>query len=148
MVTHSYCRNWQSVTSFVLQECGISAVLVKILGLYYNAKTFHFKFTYIIPNSGRNLKVTSKTMSSKNSLHNFRTRLWARKLDKKCENYVVNTVYVQSPQRTQAKHISWHCVKESFLFHESKFLCKNEQQIHGSDVVGAIRSCLIKEMGG
>jgi hypothetical protein len=28
MVSHSYCRSWQSVTSSVLQDCGISAVLV------------------------------------------------------------------------------------------------------------------------
>jgi hypothetical protein len=33
MVTHSYCRSWQSVTSFVLQECGISVVLVRTLGI-------------------------------------------------------------------------------------------------------------------
>jgi hypothetical protein len=40
MVTHSYCGRWQAVTSFVLQEYGILAVLIRTLGLYYNAETF------------------------------------------------------------------------------------------------------------
>jgi hypothetical protein len=73
MVTHSYCRSWQSVTFFVLQECRISAVLVRTLGLCYNAEMFHFKFINRIPNSEPNLKVTSKTTPSKNSSHNFHT---------------------------------------------------------------------------
>jgi hypothetical protein len=75
-VADSYCRNWQSVTSFVLQECGISAVLVRTLGLYYNAQTFHFKFMNRISNSRPNLKVTSKTRPSKNSSHNFCTPIF------------------------------------------------------------------------
>jgi hypothetical protein len=73
MLCDSDGTSWQSVTSFVLQECGISAVLVRTLGLYYNAETFHFKFMNMIPNSGPNLRVTSKT-PSKNSSHNFRNR--------------------------------------------------------------------------
>jgi hypothetical protein len=73
MVTDSYCRSHRSVTSFVLQECGISAVLVRTLGLYYNAETLHFKFMNRIPNSGPNLKVTSKISPSMNSSHNFHT---------------------------------------------------------------------------
>jgi hypothetical protein len=87
MVTHSYYRNWQSVTSFVLQECGISAVLVRTLGLYYSAETFHLKFMSRITTSGPNLKVTSKTTPPKNSSHNFRTRLWQENWPKWCENY-------------------------------------------------------------
>jgi hypothetical protein len=87
MVTHSYCRSWQPVTSFVLQECGISAVLIRTLGLYYNAETFHFKFMNRIPNSGSKLKVTSKTTPSKNSAHIFRTLVFGEKIDQNCENY-------------------------------------------------------------
>jgi hypothetical protein len=87
MVTHSYFRNWQSVTSFALQECGISAVLVRTLGLYYNTETFHFKLMNRIPNSGPNLKVTSKTTPSKKSSLNFRTPIFDKKMAKKCENY-------------------------------------------------------------
>jgi hypothetical protein len=83
MITHSYCRSWQSVTSFVLQECGISAGLIRTLSLYYNAETFHFKFMNRIPNSGLNVKVTSERTLSKNSLCNLRTPIfWMRKLTK------------------------------------------------------------------
>jgi hypothetical protein len=80
-----------SVTSFVLQECGILGVLVRTLGLYYNAETFLFKFLNRIPNSGH-LKVTCKTTPSKNSLHNFRTRFLVRKLTKSAKITRVNTV--------------------------------------------------------
>jgi hypothetical protein len=88
MVTHSYCRSCQSVTSFVFKKCGISAVLSRTLGLYYNAETFHFKFMNRIPNSGPNLKVTYKTTPSKSSSHNFRTPVfWRENWPKKCEHY-------------------------------------------------------------
>jgi hypothetical protein len=70
-----------------VQRKGSSAVLVRTLGLHYNAKTFHLKFINRIPISRPILKVTSKTTPSKNSLHNFRTPLFMRKLAKKCENY-------------------------------------------------------------
>jgi hypothetical protein len=50
MVTHSNCRSWQSITSSVLQVSGISAVLVRSLGLYYKVDMFHFKFMNRIPN--------------------------------------------------------------------------------------------------
>jgi hypothetical protein len=83
MVTHSYCRSWQSVTSFVLQECGISAVLVRTLGLCCNTEVFHFKFVNRIPNSRPNLKVASKTMPSKNSSHNFCTPVSYEKIGRK-----------------------------------------------------------------
>jgi hypothetical protein len=71
MVTYSHCRNWQSVTSFVLQEGGISAVLVRMLGLYYDAETFHFMFMNRTPISEPNLNVTFKTTPSKKSLALF-----------------------------------------------------------------------------
>jgi hypothetical protein len=94
MVTHSYCRSWQPVTSFVLQECGISAVLVRALVLYYKAETFHFKFMSRIPNSGPNLKVTSKTMPSKNSSHNFRAPVFDEKIGQESAKITrVNTVF-------------------------------------------------------
>jgi hypothetical protein len=97
MVTHSYCRSWQSVTSFVPQECGISAVLVRTLGLYYNTETFHFTFMNRIPNSGPNLKVTSKKTASKNSSHNFRIPIFWRENQPKCANIMrVNTVMFHS----------------------------------------------------
>jgi hypothetical protein len=93
MVTHPYCRSWQSVTSFVLQECGISAVLVRTLGLYHNAETFHFKFMNRIPNSGPNLKVTCKITPSKNSSHNFHTHIFYKEIGQKHAKITqVNTV--------------------------------------------------------
>jgi hypothetical protein len=42
-----------------VQQKGSSAVLVRMIGLYYNAGTFHLKFMNRIPVSGPNLKVTS-----------------------------------------------------------------------------------------
>jgi hypothetical protein len=64
----------------------ISAVLVRTLGQYYNAETFHFKFMSRITNSEPNLKVASKTTPSKNYSHNFHTPiLLARKLAKKVQ---------------------------------------------------------------
>jgi hypothetical protein len=93
MVTHSYCRIWQSVTSFVLQECGISAVLFRTLVLYYNAEMFHFKVMNRIPNCGPNLKVTSKTTPSKNSSHNFCTPFFDDKIGQKIVKITrVNTI--------------------------------------------------------
>jgi hypothetical protein len=96
MVTHSYCRSWQSVTSFALQECGISAVLVRTLGVYYNAETFHFKFMNVISNSRPNLKVTAKTMPSINSSHNFRRLVFDENIDQKSAKITeVNTVFAE-----------------------------------------------------
>jgi hypothetical protein len=43
-----------------VQQEGSSTVLVRMLGLYYNAETFHFQFMNKIPTSGPNLNVTSK----------------------------------------------------------------------------------------
>jgi hypothetical protein len=95
MVTHSNCRSWQTVTSFVLQECGISGVLIRTLGLYYNAETFHFKFMNRIPNYRPNLNATTKTMPSKNSSHNFRNPIfWQENWPKTCENYASKTIYM------------------------------------------------------
>jgi hypothetical protein len=99
MVTHSYCISWQSTTSFDLQECGISAVIVRILGLYYNAETFHFKFMNRIPNSGPNLKVTSKTMPY-NSSHNFHTPFLDEKIGQKSAKITrVNMVAIDTKMR-------------------------------------------------
>jgi hypothetical protein len=71
-----------------VQQKGSSAVLIRSLGLYYNAETFHFKFVQRIPLSGPNLKVTSKATPSKNSLHNFHAPFFeSEDWPKKCENY-------------------------------------------------------------
>jgi hypothetical protein len=59
-----------------------------MLGQYYNAEMFHFKFMDMIPNYGRNLKVTSKTSPSINSSPNFRTPFVVEKIGHKYENYV------------------------------------------------------------
>jgi hypothetical protein len=83
MVTHSYCGNCKCVTSFVLQECGISAIIIRTLGLYYNAETFHFKFMNRIPNSGPNLKVASKKKRLPKIYRSFHTPLFTRKSAKK-----------------------------------------------------------------
>jgi hypothetical protein len=95
MVTHSYCRSWQSVTSFIIQECGISAVLIRTLGLYYNAETFHFKFMNRIPNSGPNLKVTSKKRLPKIPRIIFAPQFFDKKKNgqKGAKITRVNTVY-------------------------------------------------------
>jgi hypothetical protein len=87
MVTHSYCRNWQSVTSFILQECGISAVHIRTLGQYYNAEKFQFKFMNRIHNSGPNLKATSKTRFPKIPRIIFAPFLY-EKIGQKVQNYV------------------------------------------------------------
>jgi hypothetical protein len=100
METHSYCISWQSVTSFDLQECGISAVIVRILGLYYNAEMFHFKFMNRIPNSGPKLKLTSKTMPYKNSSHNFHTPFMDEKIGQKSAKMTrVNMVVINTKMR-------------------------------------------------
>jgi len=94
MLTHSYCRNCQAVTSSVLQRCGISSVLVTMLCLHYNTEMFHFKSKNRIPNSGPTMKLASKTMLSKNSLHNFRTPVSDKKTgQKRAKIRQVNTVY-------------------------------------------------------
>jgi hypothetical protein len=83
MVTHSYYKSGQYVTSFILQECGISAVLTRTLSLHYIAEKFQFKFMNGIPKSGPNLKVTSKTTTSENSSHNFHIPVFDEKIGQK-----------------------------------------------------------------
>jgi hypothetical protein len=107
MVTHSYCRSWQSVTSSVLQECWISAVLVRTLGIYYNSEMFHFKFMNRIRNSIPNLKVTSEA-PSKNSSHNFCTPVFGREnWPTKCENYA--SIYGTSSCFLQVLYLLLYC---------------------------------------
>jgi hypothetical protein len=62
---------------------GSSAVLFRTSGLYHNPDTFHFTFINRLPISGPNPKVTSKTLPSKNSLHNFHTPFFDVKIGKK-----------------------------------------------------------------
>jgi hypothetical protein len=77
-----------------VQQKGRSAVLNRTLGLYYNAKTFLFKFMNTIPVSGPNVIVTSKTTPSKNSSHIFTPHLFGEKIGKKCAKIMrVNTVH-------------------------------------------------------
>jgi hypothetical protein len=66
-----------------VQQKGSSAVLFRTSGLYHNPDTFHFMFINRLPISGPNPKVTSKTLPSKNSLHNFHTPFFDVKIGKK-----------------------------------------------------------------
>jgi hypothetical protein len=74
------------------QQGGLSAFLVRTLGLYYNVETFYLKFVNKIPISGPNMKVASKTMPSKNSSHNFRIPFLMKKLAKGTKIMRVNMV--------------------------------------------------------
>jgi hypothetical protein len=89
MITHSYCRSWQSVTSFVLQECGISCSRQNVRPmLQWQNVSFLVYEQDTYRNSEPNLKVTSKTTPFKNSSDNFHTpNFLTIKLAKKCENY-------------------------------------------------------------
>jgi hypothetical protein len=80
MVTHSYCRNWQSVT---FRNVGFQL---------FSSVCFHFKFMNRITNSGPNLKVASKRMPSKNSSHNFCTSAFGQKSSKIMRVDTVNCV--------------------------------------------------------
>jgi hypothetical protein len=106
-----YIMAWQTihiVTSFDIQECGISAVLVKMLGLYHNAETFHFKFMNRIPNSRPKQKVTITRVNTVNPHVTVISNYWFLWSSHNIRQFLINKDFSKKEEikATEGKFIS------------------------------------------